>query len=213
MTRTPIRFVALLALAACTGPAREARQPVNAALLDGAWTVDFSLESPLLPGHMPRRRTLRGELALLHDAALAGADGLSGLPTHAGSYAARFAPFGFEIDGGRVMPVLEARVAGSAVEISLQPGDPSGVRMSGVLAGDSVAGTWRYDRYRAGAASGRFVMRRSGGATRSRHNRGETDARPDLPGGLGGLLRRDARLRARLRGAGPPRIPGRGGAA
>jgi len=151
----------LLALAACTPPGGAARAPADARLLDGAWTVDFTLESPLLPGHMPRQHALRGRLALLRNASLADAGGLSGRPTHSGSYDTRFHPFGFEIEGGGVVPALEARVApGDTVEITLQPGGSAGVRMRGVLAGDSVAGTWLYDHARAGVASGRFVMRR-----------------------------------------------------
>ncbi|HSU13805.1 hypothetical protein [Longimicrobium sp.] len=151
----------LLALAACGSPPRAAREPANARALDGAWAVEFVLESPLLPGHMPPHRTLRGRLALLRNAALADQADLAGRPTHSGSYATRFGPFGFEIDGGRGVPALEARVTpGDSVEITLQPGDPAAVRMQGLLAGDSVAGTWMYDHYRGGAASGRFVMRR-----------------------------------------------------
>lgn len=151
----------LLALAACAPARGDAREPANAGVLDGAWTVDYTLEAPLLPGRMPREKTLRGRLALLRNASLANAAGLSGPPTHSGSYDTRFAPFGFEIEGGRVVPALEARVnASDSVEITLQPGEPAGVRMTGVLAGDSIAGTWVYDHYRAGVASGRFVMRR-----------------------------------------------------
>ncbi|HET7231422.1 MAG TPA: hypothetical protein VFJ16_15545 [Longimicrobium sp.] len=154
----------LIALAACTSSGRPAREPANARLLDGEWAVDFTLESPLLPGHMPRQQTLRGQLALLRNPSLARPADLSGRPTHSGSYATRFAPFGFEIDGGRMAPALEARVTErDSVEIALQPGDAAGVRMRGVLAGDSVAGTWLYDHARAGAASGRFVMRRQPG--------------------------------------------------
>ena len=159
---TPRRTVLpmLLALAACAAPP-SAQEPSNARLLDGEWAVDFTLESPLLPGHMPRPNVLRGQMALLRNPALANPGDLSGRPTHAGSYATRFGPFGFEVEGGRVVPALEARITpADSVEITLQPGGPGGVRMRGVLAGDSVAGTWLYDHARAGIASGRFVMRR-----------------------------------------------------
>ncbi|HET7461854.1 MAG TPA: hypothetical protein VFJ82_11430 [Longimicrobium sp.] len=151
----------LPALAACVPHRGAEREPADARLLDGVWTVEFMLDTPLLPGHMPRQPALRGQMALLRNASLSGADGLSGRPTHSGSYAARFRPFGFEIDDGGVVPGLEARVTpGDSVEIALQPEGPAGVRMRGVLAGDSVAGTWLYDHARAGVASGRFVMRR-----------------------------------------------------
>ena len=160
MNRWKLVLPMLLALAACGAPPA-AEEPPNARVLDGVWAVDFTLESPLLPGRMPRQQTLHGELALLRNATLGDQPELSGRPTHSGSYAARFLPFGSEVDGGSGTPALEARLtAGDSVEISLQPGDPAGVRMLGVLAGDSVAGTWRYDHDRGGIASGRFVMRR-----------------------------------------------------
>lgn len=150
----------LLVLGACGPRGDAAREPTNARAIDGVWAVDFTLESPLLPGHMPPRQTLSGRMALLVDPSLDGRADLSGPPTHSGSYTARFRPFGFEIDGGPEVPALEARFSASdSVEIALQPGGP-GVRMRGVLAGDSVAGTWTYDHDRGGIASGRFVMRR-----------------------------------------------------
>lgn len=153
----------VLAAAACSPPAgRAGREPADARLLDGAWTVDYTLESPLLPGHMPPRQTLRGGMALLRNPTLAEQPGLAGRPTHSGSYAARFAPFGFELYGASAVPALEARLApGDSVVITLQPGAPAGVRMQGVLAGDSITGVWLYDHDRGGVASGRFVMRRN----------------------------------------------------
>jgi hypothetical protein len=152
----------LLPLLAACGQTRGAiREPVDSRALDGVWTVDFTLESPLAPGHLPRQRTLRGRMALLSDNALAGHPELSGRPTHSGSYATRFLPFGFDLESGAGPPALEARLsAGDSVEIALQPGGAAGVRLRGVLAGDSVAGSWLYDHERGGAASGRFVMRR-----------------------------------------------------
>ena len=151
---------ACLALAACGAADRGAPEPADAGRLDGVWAVEFTLESPLLPGRMPPSRTVSGEVALLHDAALPGIGTLSGRPTHTGSFATRFSPFGFELPGGGRVPVLAARLAtGDTVEIALQPDDGARVRMSGVLAGDSVAGGWWYEHDRAGAASGRFVMR------------------------------------------------------
>lgn len=153
----------LLPLAACEGPRGTHAEPADVHALDGAWTVDFTLESPLLPGHMPAERSIHGELALLRNPSLQ--DGaLAGRPTHSGSYATGFRPFGFDL-ASRAIPALEARLTrGDSVEIALQPGAPGGVRMRGLLAGDSVAGTWLYDRDRGGVASGRFVMRRRAGA-------------------------------------------------
>lgn len=166
MTINQIRIAAallLLPLAACGGPRGAPVEPADTAALDGVWAVAFTLESPLLPGRMPPQTSLQGEMALLRNASLTNGT-LAGRPTHSGSFATRFRPFGFELYGGRDVPALEARLtAGDSVEIALQPGAAAGVRMRGVLAGDSVAGTWLYDHDRGGIASGRFVMRRRQG--------------------------------------------------
>jgi hypothetical protein len=130
-------------------------------VLDGVWTVEFTLTSPLLPGHMPRSQRIAGELALLRNTSLADHAGLSGRPTHSGTYDARFIPFGFDVNPGREAPALEARLAGGdSVEVTLQPGSAAAFRMRGLLAGDSVVGEWAFDHERGGAASGSFVMRR-----------------------------------------------------
>lgn len=170
MTINQIRIAAallvlplVLPLAACGGPRGAPVEPADTAALDGVWAVAFTLESPLLPGRMPPQRALQGELALLRNPTLT--DGaLAGRPTHSGSFATRFRPFGFELIGGRDVPALEARLTDSdSVEIALQPRAPAGIHMRGVLAGDSVVGTWLYDHDRGGIASGRFVMRRRQG--------------------------------------------------
>ncbi len=152
--------VLLAALAGCRASPQAGWDGVAGPALDGVWSVEFTLESPLLPGHMPRQQTLRGQLALLRNESLAAGAGFAGPPTHSGTYDTRFRPFGFELDGGRQVPALEARLArGDSVEITLQPG-AAAVRMQGQLSGDSVAGSWMYDHDRGGAASGRFVMRK-----------------------------------------------------
>jgi hypothetical protein len=46
------------------------------------------------------------------------------------------------------------------VEIALDPEPGRPVLLAGRLAGDSVAGHWRYEWGRSTGASGRFVMRR-----------------------------------------------------
>lgn len=171
MTINQFRIAAallLLPLAACEGARGASVEPRNAAALDGVWAVAFTLESPLLPGRMPPQTSLQGEVALLRNPSLA-AGALAGRPTHSGSFATRFRPFGFELYGGSDVPALEARLtAADSVEIALQPGAPAGIRMRGVLAGDSVAGTWLYDHDRGGIASGRFVMRRRQGGSLDR---------------------------------------------
>jgi hypothetical protein len=158
--------LALLMVTVACAPPRGGEEPPGAEAVDGVWTAEFAIESPLLPGHMPREETISGELALLRNSSLARTAALSGPPTHSGSYAARFRPFGFEIDGGREIPTLVARFfATDSLEITLQPDGEDAVWMKGVLAGDSIAGHWSYAPFRGGSASGRFIMRRSGGAS------------------------------------------------
>jgi hypothetical protein len=150
----------LLAVGACE-PSRRDEAPADAEALDGAWVTTFRLESHLLGEATQQERTVGGEIALLRNPSLSAEPRLSGFPTHSGSYAASFRPFGFEIRGSRDAPALVARLgAADSVEVVLQPDGEAPLRMAGVLAGDSVAGRWWYAQHRGGSASGSFSMRR-----------------------------------------------------
>lgn len=159
----PVPCLSLLSLfAACTAPSRAGEEPAGARMLDGLWAVEFIVETPLRPGHPPPQRSVRGEVALLHDSALhPRPTGLSGPPTHSGSYTTRFRPLGFEVRETGAVPALLARLSpADSVEIALQPDHEDPLLMRGSLAGDSIAGRWSYYQRRGGAASGSFVMRR-----------------------------------------------------
>jgi hypothetical protein len=150
----------LLALPACK-PSRPGEEPANAAALSGKWVADFTLESQAAPGPIRSERTVRGEMVLLPNSSLSPEAGIRGVPTHSGSYTARFGAFGFELSGGHEVPTLIGRLfRGDSVEIVLQPDREAPLRLAGVLSGDSVTGRWSYDSYRGGGASGRFVMQR-----------------------------------------------------
>jgi hypothetical protein len=151
--------VLILVLAACES-SRPVEEPVDTGVLDGAWVTRLTLESHLLGRAGPQERTVAGDIALLRNPSLATEPGLSGSPTHSGTYAARLRPFGFEIRRNHDPPTVVARLGPrDSVEIVLQPNGESPVRMAGVLTGDSITGRWWYAPHRGGSASGRFSMR------------------------------------------------------
>lgn len=149
----------------------------DAARLIGAWKLTLILEHPLNqlnPSHAIVRPIL-GTIAFTEnrtsDADLAD----FGTVTHKGVYDLDLTAFGLPAADGaesqsavaRTVPMhVSQRVAGSAppgadsVLIALLPVDtPLWMRLTGVLVGDSVAGSWTADVARAGA-SGLFVMTR-----------------------------------------------------
>jgi hypothetical protein len=149
----------ILAVAGCES-SRPGEAPVDTSALDGAWVTSFTLESHLVGEARLQEQTIRGEIALLRNPLVSTEPGLSGSPTHSGTYAARLRPFGFEIRGSHDPPTVVARLgARDSVEIVLQPNGESPVRMAGVLTGESITGRWWYAPHRGGSASGRFSMR------------------------------------------------------
>jgi hypothetical protein len=152
---------ALLALlAACGGAGGPSARTAHPERLDGRWSVALRLEEPMqLHGDTAAAGTVRGEIALIDDSVAQTFAGLGGRPTHYGVFAADFARFGFAAGAGRV-PTAVARLLDDSVEIALDPEPGRPVVLAGRLAGDSVAGRWRYEWGRSAGASGRFVMRR-----------------------------------------------------
>jgi hypothetical protein len=144
-------LLALLAACGGSGGSAGAGDPER---LDGRWAVDLRLEAPLRLRGDTAPTVVHGEIVLIDDPAPRGG------PTHYGAYAADFAPFGFAPRTGRVPAVAARLLRGDSVEIELDQGGSRRVMLRGKLAGDSVAGHWRYDAGRRRAAAGRFVMRR-----------------------------------------------------
>jgi len=164
MSRFPIHrtLPPLLALlAACGGADGHPARVDRPERLDGRWSVALRLEEPIqLHGDTAVAGTVRGEIALIDNPAPRAAPGLGGSPTHYGVYAADFAPFGFATGAAPVPTAVARLLDADSVEIALDPEADHAVVLAGRLAGDSVAGHWRYESGRAAAAAGRFVMRR-----------------------------------------------------
>ena len=157
--RTLPLFLALLA--ACGGAGGRSARADRPERLDGRWSVSLRLEEPIrLHGDTAAAGTVRGEIALIDDPVARSAPGLGGSSTHYGVYAADFARFGFAAGAARVPTAVARLLDADSVEIALDPEAGHAVRLAGRLAGDSVAGHWRYVSGRSAAAAGRFVMRR-----------------------------------------------------
>jgi hypothetical protein len=132
----------------------------QAAIIAGVWNVEFTLRFPLRPWHMPQQQTVRGQISLLEDSSLREAKGLSGRPTHVGTYNVRFDAFELTIPAKSDIPEIVGIISPSdSVEFVLQPDSDEPLKMSGHLAGDSIAGVWTYNQSRVLSASGDFVMR------------------------------------------------------
>lgn len=129
--------------------------------LDGAWTVAFRLEHPAtLSRDAAGVPPVRGTVVLLENERPRAIDGLSGVPTHYGVYAADLRPL--DGPGPDHVPTLVVRLArGDSVQIAFDPEQGHSLAGRGVLAGDSVSGRWWSGGTRtAPRSSGRFTMRR-----------------------------------------------------
>jgi hypothetical protein len=148
-------------LAACGGADGHAGREAQPGRLDGRWSVELRLEQPMqLRGDTARAGTVRGEIALIDNPLGRSATGLGGRPTHSGSYAADFTPFGFTTSARHVPTAVARLLDPDSVEIVLDPEPGHPLVLAGRLASDSVAGHWRYAWGRSAGAAGRFVMRR-----------------------------------------------------
>jgi hypothetical protein len=161
--RAGIRVLPLLLvlLAGCGAGGRPGSvdQPNRPERLDGRWAMVLRLEEPIELHGDTAAGPVRGELSLIDNHTVGREPGIPGRPTHYGVYAADFAPFGFAGVGG--VPTAVARLLDAdSVEIALDPEPGRPVVLAGRLAGDSVAGHWRYEWGRSTGAAGRFVMRR-----------------------------------------------------
>jgi hypothetical protein len=151
----------LALLAACGGAGGPSARTAHPERLDGRWSLALRLEEPMqLHGDTAAAGTVRGEIALIDDSLARTVTGLGGQPTHYGVFAADFARFGFAASAGRVPTAVARLLDADSVEIALDPEPGRPVILAGRLAGDSVAGHWRYEWGRSTGASGRFVMRR-----------------------------------------------------
>lgn len=158
-TRPVVSTLLLLAASACDHAS--ASRPARPERLDGEWAVELRLEHPVtLTRDAGGAPPVRGTVVLLENARARRVEGLSGIPTHVGVYAADLRPLGLR--GGGEVPTLAARLSGDdSVQVAFDPEQGPPFAGRGVLAGDSVTGHWWAGGGRtAGRSSGRFVMRR-----------------------------------------------------
>jgi hypothetical protein len=175
--RDVVTLIVLLgAIAGCGGHPGDDRDTMLAHAdvrrLVGAWEVTLLLDRPASEFYdsVQTARSVSGTIAFTEnrrsDATLAG----FGEVTHKAVYDLDLSPFHLPAGGGAGLQPAVARTASmnegnapsseDSVTIALDPEDTRfAVRLRGVLAGDSVAGTWTAEFLRT-AAVGRFVMRR-----------------------------------------------------
>ena len=154
-----IRCVAALVMLCGCGRV-EAGAPEHPERLDGGWTLELRLTDPVqLNRDATRTPPVRGEVVLVENGPIHDA-GLGGAPTHFGTYTADLHPFALPRPPAGRVPTLALRLLRSdSVEAVLDPGEAGSLDLAGKLAGDSVAGRWRYSAGRGGEARGWFVMR------------------------------------------------------
>src|SRR3712207_2137053 len=96
MSVTPLtlRAIALALVAgACNAAPRGDAGGGATPSLDDLWTVEFKVESPLQPGHMPRQTSVKGRVALLENGSPPPVAELPGRPSYSGTYSVDFRPF------------------------------------------------------------------------------------------------------------------------
>lgn len=161
-------YAALLVAAAACDRSRPGAPPGGVPdRLEGSWMLELRLEHPAqLGGGTAATRPVRGEVVLL----VSGGgrprrlEEPGSLPTHYGSHGVDTRPFGIALRRGGRVPTVSVRPAGAdSVVLTLDPDAPGGgLTVAGRLAGDSVAGRWRWHGPgRSPGASGRFTMRRN----------------------------------------------------
>lgn len=140
--------------------------------LNGSWQVSFSLDrNATLTPYAQDTSRLTGSIAFAEDNhGVVSADELAS-PTHDGAYDIDFSRFGFSTRTSGSFPEVIARVSvvgnlhgrpgADSVSIVLSPGGQLlTVRMTGLMAGDSIVGGWTASGYRSSGGAGRFVMHR-----------------------------------------------------
>jgi hypothetical protein len=180
--RRPAHIVlGLLVLAsACHGSDRidrnELLQQADATRLVGVWDVTVVLERPLtqLYDSMVTARQVRGTMAFTENRSSDVRSPDFGIVTDKGVYDLDLSSFNLPMGAddrvqsavARTAPMhAEGAIAGQtqgrdSVTIALEPGDSRlTVRLTGVLVGDSIAGSWTAEFLRT-QATGRFSMQR-----------------------------------------------------
>ena len=140
--------------------------------LNGSWQASFSLDGPATVTQYARDTSqVAGIIAFAADNhGVVSAEELAS-PTHSGAYDIDFSRFGFSTRTSGSFPEVIARVSvvgnlngrpeADSVSVVLSPGSQLlTVRMTGLMAGDSIVGGWTASGYRSSGGAGRFVMHR-----------------------------------------------------
>lgn len=147
-----------LALVGCDAGRLPPAAEGGAAVLAGMWEADFAATRPFL-GH-DSGATVSGRLVLM-PARAPGADRHVPAPTHYGAYEVDYRPLGFRLSAaGEVPTVRAALTSGDSVVMAFEASDPTHeLVLHGMIAGDTIRGTWEY-LSRAGGAGGDVVLHR-----------------------------------------------------
>jgi hypothetical protein len=147
-------------LSACAENAGSAR-PVHPERLDGVWIAQFrETYSPRLPTEPGLPKVIQGRVMLVPNAEGRRVTGFAGVPTHFGTYTTDLDSVG--LPEGAFVPTLALRLGeADSVQIAFDPREPRPVVGSGVMRGDSIAGTWHTRGGRnVGDSGGTFTLRR-----------------------------------------------------
>jgi hypothetical protein len=155
----------VLACAACGHPVAGAGSEA-ARSLTGAWEASFTADPDQIGTAGRRLPPVPVELVLMENGWLGSVAGLSGEPTHYGTFTADFRPLGFDPRAAGEVPSIAAAVVGrDSVELVLQPtASPTPLTAAGHVVGDSVVGRWWHSAGRGAGISGSFRMIRHGSA-------------------------------------------------
>ena len=163
-----VACLAAAACAACAGHPVAGAGSAAAHALTGTWEARFTADSGQVAAAGHPTRAVAAEVVLLENRWLESAAGLSAGPTHYGTFAADFAPLGFEPRAAGQVPSIAATVVGrDSVELVLQPtSDAAPLTAAGHVLGDSVVGRWWHSGGRGVGIAGSFRMRRPAPAGR-----------------------------------------------
>lgn len=181
-----IPILALLASGAgCDRPSDRpgAAQRTLVARTSDIWDARFVLErtphgrASASPDAAPE---VRGTLSLLGQTGIR-EHRLRHAPTHAGAYDIDFAPLGLSVSPTGVATLVAAAFAPDSL-LALLPADATGgaLVLRGVVAADSIHGTWSIESRAAGGWGGRFTLQRHERETPAKTRATRASRTPDV---------------------------------
>ena len=158
----PLVIVALVAVGAA-GCGRDRRgweaelATAGASRLAGVWAMRMEIDQP--PGSAAKP-PLVGTIAFTLNSERLHGSGPGGPPMLFGTYNMDFVALGLAVGTGENVPEAAALVRADSVTLTLAPGSLLPMELSGVIRGDSVAGTWRVTSRSRPTSEGGFTMTR-----------------------------------------------------